>query len=223
MEVFQAIRNNRFKTLERGSLLLEILVAISVLSFIAIGISQIMSVSLQSSKVGGQRTVALGIAQEEIEVLRAIIKESWQNIYGLNKGIANKYHISNLTADCGSQKWCLVSGQVMDTLNGLAYTKYIYIDDVSRTTGEIDAVYSLGNDDPSTQKVSVFISWQGGNLDLFEYFTRSRNQSAVQTDWSGVSGQITNPTSGEDANFNNRYDTNTFIDTTVTGSIKLSQ
>ncbi|MBI3671251.1 hypothetical protein HY249_00455 [Candidatus Azambacteria bacterium] len=222
MAAYQATKIlNKFRESESGQLLLEILIAVSILAFIAIAISQVLGVSFQSSKVGGQRTVALGVAQEEMEAVRAIAKESWNNIYGVGKGVANKYHISNSAADCGTQRWCLVAGQSSETFNGLLYTKYIYIDNVSRTGGDIDSTYSAPNDDPLTQKVSVAVSWQGGSIDIYEYFTRARNSSAGQTNWT-TSGQATNPTSGETASFNSAYSSDDGnIDTATAGSIKL--
>ena len=211
---------------EKGQLLVELLIAIAILSIIIVAVSQVTGVSFQSSRVGGQRTVALQIAQEEIDVAKAVSKESWHNIYSLATStpptILNKYHSSNSAADCGSVKWCLVSGEIQQVYNTVNYTKYIYIEDISRTGLDIDANYNVSNDDPSTQKVVAIVSWQGGSLEILDYLTRYRNAGAAQTNWSGGVGANTG--SGENDNFDSTYssaETNALD--TAAGTLKLKQ
>lgn len=210
---------------EKGQLLVELLIAIAILAIIAVAVSQVTGVSFQSSKVGGQRTVALNIAQEELDAAKAVSKESWHNIYSLATStpptILNKYHSSNSGADCGSVKWCLVSGEIQQVYNTVTYTKYLYIEDVSRTGLDIDSSYNSANNDPSTQKVTAVVSWQGGSVDISDSLTRARNAGAVQTSWSGGVGA--NAGSGENDNFDNTYSSADSVIDTSGGTLKLNQ
>ena len=86
------------------------------------------------------------------------------------------------------------------------------------TNGNI--VSSGGNEDPSTQKITVTVQWPGtgtnvGQIQLTDYLTRWQNQVFQQTDWLGGSGQtgpITTP--------NSQYDSATSISNPA-GSIRI--
>jgi hypothetical protein len=71
------------------------------------------------------------------------------------------------------------------------------------------------SDDPSTQKITVTVTWQNNSFSRDYYLTRWRNQVCNQTAWVGTgSGPVTCP--------NAIYESATNIDTTsVPGSIKL--
>lgn len=218
------------RTTESGFSLFEILIAIAVFSVVGVSVAQIIGVALQSDKTAGQKTVALESAQETMSAVNAIAAEQWNNIYGLPKGAGNLFYPANTAASCGSVKWCVKSGTATTTIDGLDYVRWFYVDNVSRTGTTTDAVYNSPDDDPSTQKVTVTVTWQAtdtgnqwGSVSISNYFTRSRNTAATQSQWS-TSGQAANPTNGETADFNGSYFTDDgHIDTTSPGNpIKLN-
>lgn len=173
-----AIKNS----LQRGSLLLELLVVISVLAMILSVGSQAVWVSLQSGKTSGESDTAMGLAIEEMESVRAVADEKWQNIFNLTKG--TQYH----TAQSGT-KWATSTGSEVVSLNTGSYTRYFVVNNVSRdpSTRMIDTTYNSVHDDPNTQQITVTVSWAGAGspITLSDYFFRYRNKVCNQTDWSG--------------------------------------
>jgi len=111
------------------------------------------------------------------------------------------------------------------------FVRYFYVENVSRElcgvgdiTSEATTTCSSGAgsagaaNDPSTQKITVSISWpQGGLVSKTEYLTRTRNNVFVQTDWSGGAGQ-----EGPITSANNQFSSSTRVDySTSTGSIRM--
>ncbi|MCX6755017.1 MAG: hypothetical protein NT068_00550 [Candidatus Nomurabacteria bacterium] len=179
---------NKFNKIKRntGSLLLELLIVISILAVILSFSANAIFLSMKSNRVSGERDVSSSLASEEIEAVRAVTEEDWQNIYGLTKSIAHYYPTQS------SGKWILSSGDGTVILNGITYTRYITIDNVSRdaTTRDIENTYISSDDDPSTQKVTAVVSWSGGNsFTTYEYFFRWKNKICGQNAWTtGGSG-----------------------------------
>jgi type II secretory pathway pseudopilin PulG len=166
----------------KGQLLLEILVVVAVMSTI-IGLgSQMIIVSMRSSKSANERNVAMGLMEETFETTKIIAAEKWQNIYDTSKGSANHYHSTSTNG-----KWILAAGDASTTINGLIYTGYFITDNVSRDSNkEIESTYNSSNDDPSTQKITAYVSWTNGETVTYEeYITRWRNKVCYQTNWGG--------------------------------------
>ncbi len=217
-----------FTFYERGFSLFEVLITISIFAVVGVSISQLIGVGLQANRTSGQKTVAIELAQETLRAVNAIFTEQWNNIYTLAKGSGNAYYPANTIALCGTIKWCVRSGTESASANNLTYIRSFYVENVSRTGGNIDTAYSAPNDDPSTQKVTITISWrdaganQLGAITISDYFTRARNAAASQTQW--VLGGIA-PTAGENGNFNTGIfsASSPGIDLSVSTSIKLSQ
>ena len=178
----------------KGALLLELLIVISLLAIILSVGSQAVFVSLQSSKISGERDVAVGLASEALEATRGVAEEKWQNVFGLTKG--SQYHPVS-----SGNKWILTASSENIALNSANYTRYIVIQNVCReadpntrnVTGITDTNGTLatctasgGVYDPSTQKVVVTVSWPNADpVTISEYFLRWRNKVCQQTDWSG--------------------------------------
>ena len=77
------------------------------------------------------------------------------------------------------------------TVNGVVYTRYVIVENVSRdaATRAIETTYASDRDDPSTQKITVTTSWTGGDpISISDYFFRWKNKACNQTDWSGGAG-----------------------------------
>lgn len=166
----------------KGALLLELLVAISILAIVLSIGSEAVYVSMQSGKVSSESDVAVGLASEGLEQSRAVLDEKWQNIYLLTKG--SQYHFVQ-----SGTKWATSTGSEVIPLNNTSYTRYIIVNDVSRdpSTRLIDTTYNSVHDDPNTQQVVATVSWQGSGspITISDYFFRYRNKVCNQTDWSG--------------------------------------
>jgi len=175
----------------RGALLIELLVAISLLAIILSIGSESVYVSMQSGKTSSESDVAVGLANETLEAVRAISDEKWQNIYDLTKGA--QYH-----AVLSGTKWATSTASELVALNTASYTRYFTVEnvnrcnDTSRTIASSTTCVPANNysDDPSTQKVIVTVSWQGSGspVVISDYFSRWRNKVCTQTDWSGGAG-----------------------------------
>ncbi|OGI85861.1 hypothetical protein A3A05_00670 [Candidatus Nomurabacteria bacterium RIFCSPLOWO2_01_FULL_41_12] len=162
------------------------MVVISVVAVVLSVGTNAVFLSLRSNKIGGERDIANALAFEALEAVRAATEENWQNIYGLIKS-SQHYQIAT-----PSGKWELATGDETINLNGIDYTRYVTIDNVSRddSTRYVQNSYVSAADDPSTQKVTVTVSWSGGNpVVLYEYFFRWKNKVCNQTSWvTGGSG-----------------------------------
>ena len=171
----------------KGSLLLELLIVIALLALILSVGAQGVYVSLQSSKVSGERDTGSALATEGLEAVRGVAEEKWQNIFNLTKA-SQHYQIA-----LSGTKWTLATGDETIALNNSTYTRYVIIDNVSRdpTTRLVESVYSTANDDPGTQKVTVTVTWGTTGAESFsvtDYFFRWKNKVCNQTDWSGGAG-----------------------------------
>lgn len=172
-------------TQKRGAILLELLIAISILAIILSVGTQAVYVSLQSGKISGERDVAVGLASEALEAVRGTAEEKWQNIYDLTK---TSQHYKTVQS---GNKWTLATGDETIAVNNASYTRYVIIENVSRdaSTRMID---TGPNYDPSTQKVTVTVSWANADpVVLNEYFLRWKNKACLQTSWSGGVGSGT--------------------------------
>lgn len=176
----------------RGQLLAEVLIAMAFVTVIIAAGTQLFLVGGTSSKSSTERNVAQGLIQETLDAARTVAESRWLNIYkppsgsgdpSASKGSSNHYY----TQISGSS-WALLSGNENVTMNGIQYTRYFYIENVSRdpTTRAIEYSYNASNDDPSTQKITIVVSWQGAApITVSEFITRWRNRVCVQTNWNG--------------------------------------
>ena len=200
---------------QKGSLLLELLIVIALLAVILATGSEAVFVSLQSGKVSGERDVAMGLANEGLEATRSATEENWLNTYLLTRG-AQYYATSTAVAG----KWTLASGSQTIVVNNATYTRYVVISNVSRDvpTRNIETTYVANDDDPSTQKITVTVSWPNADpVTASEYLFRWKNKSCSQGSWVGTGGSG----NAVQACGTTTYDT---IDTTVStssGTLKL--
>lgn len=190
---------------KRGALLLELLIVIGLLAIILGVGTQAVYVSMQSGKISGERDVALGLVAEALEAVRAVAEEKWQNIYLLTKATEHYKPVQTASA------WVLVSGDETIALNNTSYTRYLIVQNVCRETATTRNITGItdtdgssvtacttsgGVFDPSTQKITVTASWQGGDsIVISEYFFRWRNKATNQTSWTGTGDESVSPPS----------------------------
>lgn len=220
--------NNNFKmikkfkkinTKNKGALLLELLIVVSLLGIIIFIGTDAVFLSMKSSEASRERDVGSTLANESLEAVRSIVEENWQNIYVLEKGSVHYYTTQT------NNKWVIlpvagVPANETVTFNNKSYTRYVTINNVSRdnATGSILDEYSASFDDPSTQKVSVVvISPEGYNTTISGYFFRWKNKICNQATWAtgGSGNTVTNCSNAS------TYDTKDEKIDIVDGTLKL--
>jgi hypothetical protein len=164
-----------------GQSLIELLVALGVavsVVMMALGIMRFL-IRLGANDPVAQ-TGAL-IARKASDAVSVAALGSWPVVAGAVSGV--QYHIATST-----NGFTLVAGAATSTVNGVVYTNYITVDSVARSATDT-IVASGGSDDPATKKVTAVSSWAYGGSSSSEtieiYVARTRNESMVQTDWSG--------------------------------------
>jgi type II secretory pathway pseudopilin PulG len=193
------VPNSKFRipcSVQKGAFLLEILIVIALLGVILGVGTQAVFVSLQSGKISGERDAAVGLASEALEAVRGITEENWQNIYLLTKGSTQYHPVQSGT------KWATSTASETITLNNATYTRYFVVQNVCRdatagsrlitgitdtTGGATTCTGSTGDFDPSTQKVTVTVSWTNADpVIMSEYFFRWKNKTCTQTAWTSA-------------------------------------
>ncbi len=165
---------------ERGSLLLELLIVISLIAIILASSTNAIFLSLTSNRVSGQRDAAGTLASESIEAMKSISDENWQNIYSTTKTTAHYFPL------LVNGKWTIASGDEVINFNNTIFTRFVTIENVSRntTTRDIQSTYVSANDDPSTQKVTAYVAWAGADpVSMVGYLFRWKNIVCSQEDW----------------------------------------
>lgn len=200
----------------RGSLLLEILVVIGVFAIVSPLVAQIVVTGFNTNKWSIADSTALSLADATIKEMENVSFEQWQNIYDLGKTAADHYYLT-----AAGSALTVNSGEETVNTDGRGYTRYFTVNNVCRdnTTKALVAAAppcAVGaSDDPSTQKISVTVSWPEGILTKDTYLTRWRNKLCHQTNWGNIGSGPANCPS-------NAYESAIDIDTTtLPGSIML--
>jgi hypothetical protein len=213
-----------------GQILLEVLIAMSVAAIVVVLGSQLIYVSLLGNKVAEENGVASGLLNETLVAVQAAATENWNNLYSLTHG-ATAYYPQKSTG-----KWALTAGTESVPLNFAAYSRSFTIQNVCRndTTNAIVGISDSSgsaitcNDisnsrlDPSTQKITVTISWPSAAAQSnSSYLTRWRNKICVNTDWAGGKNFPTDNIFICSGSVNTYYNDDGNVDTTTSGAIKL--
>jgi len=198
------IKNNR-----SGQSLIEMIVAMSI-GILMIGTAtSALFLILRSSQLSGNNQIASALNVSLSDNLTSVIEGSWNNIYGLTKGM--NYFIAT-----SSGQLVVQSGQEQISVNNIIFTRSFIVENVQRDSG---GGIGAGADDPSTQKIILTTSWPiaGSNsvVSSARYVTRWRNLVFRQTDWSGGSGQ-----EGPVSELNTRFASATSVNTNTSGSLK---
>ena len=170
---------------------MEILIAVTVGVILISAAMALIIPILRSTGDVTRRQVANALAKELLEHVRVMSEGNWHALYSNTiKGSANHYYVDTSTTPFAAVS--PMAGEEGETVSveGIDYTRYFYVDDVLRD-GSGAVVESGGTEDPSTQKVTVVVSWEDGRPQaITQFLTRSRNRVYVQTDWSGGDGQV---------------------------------
>jgi hypothetical protein len=140
---------------------------------------------------------------------------------GTNKSLAGNFFDGKID-DVRIYSRALSENEISQLYSSSVYSRYFYVDNVSRTkcgignttsnsvtgcTNTVGAGESDIANDPSTQKVTAAVTRaDGASYQFYEYATRNRNSVFTQNDWSEGSGQ-----DGAITVINNKYSTSTNI------------
>ncbi|MCL5011999.1 MAG: LamG domain-containing protein [Patescibacteria group bacterium] len=116
----------------------------------------------------------------------------------------------------------LTADEISKLYNSSVYTRYFSVENVNRdTNGNIAS--SGGTDDPSTQKITTTVTWEGGRkIQLFHYMLRKDAFLLWNNNWSGgsgVSGPVTSATSSFASSTNVVYTTPSLITVNSTSTV----
>jgi len=194
--------------------LIEVLVAVGVGVVLISSAIFVLSVTLHSQANTKLLHLSHSLAVKIIDDLKTISQSDWHSIYDLSKGEENKYYVY-----ASGTQLIIRSGQATTTVEGEEFTHWFYVENVNRDTSG-DITETGGTEDPSTQKVTVKVSFQRGGtktVTLSSYLTRWQNKISKQTHWEKGGGET-----GAVKQFTYSFSSSTGIDySTLPGSIVL--
>lgn len=149
-----------------GFLLIEIIIAIALISTVFITLLGVGVLVINVSGTIQKQTQADSLIKDELEALRNFRDGTTWATNGLgviNTGSSNPYHMV-----INSNKWTIVSGAETAGI----FTRKIIFDDVSRdASGNIDDIYNVSRNDADTIKVTVVITWLDKTIQNIMYLT----------------------------------------------------
>lgn len=190
----------------RGQSLVEILIAVGISATLIGSVVSTYVVSLNSNANARLSAIGTELAQETFDNVKAISEAEWNTIYGVTKG--SPYHLS-----LGAQTFTLDPGSEDISVDDVTYTRSLTVDNTLRGGGG-DIVSVGGTDDPSTQRVTVTVSWLGTGSQrqtkMSGYISRTKNISIRLTNWDagpGNAGPFVSQTTGYSESDNVDYST----------------
>lgn len=173
-----------------GQSLAEVMIAIGIATIFIGGAALSASVILRLLGENRNLQGASFLAQGILDNVSVVSDADWHRVdfYGGDAllGTPAKYMIGTTTVP-----FTVLSGAEDSEIGGVAYSRYFTVDKVSRDgAGNIEDVYVLANEDPSTIKVTANVLWRPGiGISMVRYMTRRGNGISRQSDWSGGPGQ----------------------------------
>jgi len=212
----------------RGQSLVEIMIAVGIAAILLGGATAAIIPILRSNLETRNVQITNLLAQEYLDNLESLAESDWHLIYNppSSKGPSSQFYLRATTTT-----FEIISGTTSTVVEGRTFTRYFSIENVNRDlcgAGDITTNASTTctsgpgavgvTDDPSTQKITVSISWpENRSLSKIQYLTRSVNRVFRQTDWSGGPGQ-----EGPITTENNLFTSSDGINySSTTGSIKI--
>lgn len=147
---------------EEGFGVVEIIVAISIISIALFAISEVSVIYLKQNILNKKTLKASYLAEEALEAVRSVRDQGWSaNIASLSMGSTYYPVIS-------SNKWTLTATNpgFIDSI----YARTVVVDNASRDAND-NIVTSGGTNDPDTKKVTATISWESKSTTLTTYIT----------------------------------------------------
>lgn len=156
---------------KKGISIIEILLAISILSIAFIALLGVGAYSLRISSLLERTELANSLVQEAIEATRSFRGgTTWatNGLGAITTGISHP-HYPVLNMGTNPSSWTLPEGT--QTING--FSRKMVFDNVSRdpTTSAIENVYNPTHNDPDTKKLTVSVFWGSQKVEVIIYLT----------------------------------------------------
>jgi len=155
----------------KGFSVIEVLIAVSLITIVFIDFLGIVSFSLKSEGFIKKAVQADALAQEAMEAIRNFRDGStWSDGLG---SLSVDVDYQPVLAVATPSSWSFVLGQ--ETIGN--FTRKVVFQEVSRdpTTGRIEQVYNADHNDLKTRKAIVTISFDSKTVQLTSYFTDWQN------------------------------------------------
>jgi len=139
-------------TNQRGSLLIEVLISITIAVVFSLAISSLVSANNKLVTISEQETQATALAKESVEQIFAIKQNDWSQISSLEDG--------NYIVEISGDDYVILPdnsedpGELVDNL----YKRKIVIKKVRRN--EIGEISAAGHLDNQTRFVEVSVTWE---------------------------------------------------------------
>ncbi len=224
---------NFIKNTNKGQSLAEIIIGLAIAGILIGVASSATSLFLRQGSDLRTTQAADLLVQEYLDVLSVIAESDWHKIYcppdgtcpGVQKGQSSRFNLS-----FNGPVFAIVGGSTSTTIDNRSFTRYFSIENVNRdscgfgnitdnvaTTCSNEQGASYIKEDPSTQKITVAIQWEGNkNFNKVLYLTRKKNIISTQTNWSGGNNQT-----GPVDYFNDKFFSSNKIDSATSGSITI--
>jgi type II secretory pathway pseudopilin PulG len=175
----------------RGQSLIEALVALMIGVVMIGGVSTVLVLSVRSSADADQLNSASRLASQELDSIRVLAEADWNAIYTATKYIdestTNPHYLAVVTVN-SKQSFAINDGAKETSVDGILFSHSFYIKNVLRDESD-NIVENGGIDDPSTQKIVVTVNWLTSQpFQISGYLTRSRNISALFSNWKAGAG-----------------------------------
>lgn len=151
---------------ENGFGIVEIIIAISIMSIALFAISEVSIIYLKQSGQNKDSLKASYLTEEGLEAARSARDQGWST------NIATKTMGSPYYPVISGNKWTLsnTSPGLIDSI----YTRQVVVTNTSRDVSD-NIVTSGGANDPNTKKITATVSWSGKNITLETYITNLYN------------------------------------------------
>lgn len=152
----------------KGFSIIEVLIAVSIITIAFISFMGIVSFSLKSANFVKRTNEANFLAQETIEAVRSFRDNTTWSSGGLGAlAVDTDYYPSLVGVDTPS--WSMALGQE----NIGTFSRKIVFYKVSRdpVSFNIESVYNSSNDDPDTRKAVATVYFDSRSIEITTYFT----------------------------------------------------
>lgn len=164
------MKSKNINTISKGVSIIEILVAVVIITVAFLAILSLINFSLKFSILTKETNRATLLAQEEMEGIINFRNETTWDINGIGTlATESSYpYYLQLNELVIPPEWTIVQGT--ETID--IFTRKIVFDNVSRASnGDIESTYNPANNDLNTRKVTVTVSWKDKKVELFRYIT----------------------------------------------------
>lgn len=158
-----------FGSNQKGILIIEILVAITIIGTALISLLGLATFSLRTQNLIEKTDIANNLAKEEIEAVRNFRDGTNWDIDGIGTLISGIAYYAQRSID-SPPKWTLVLGE--ETID--IFKRKVVFSDVMRDVND-NIVESGGVNDPETKKLTVTVSWEQKSVEIITYLTKWKN------------------------------------------------